>query len=144
MFRQSIAKVGSTFKSATAVPSRGFAKVTLVGRLGGEPTRKDIAGAEQREYYLYRVAVAKPPKKDATGQLLRGEDGNPIRDTDWFSVFNFRENAGAVMPNIHSGDLVLVEATLQNKTDSEGRTENVLSQNSIKVLDRSNKVAPAA
>ncbi|RSH90973.1 hypothetical protein EHS25_010149 [Saitozyma podzolica] len=96
-----------TLRAAANQHRTMYSKATIVGRLGAAPAAKE--GANGKSYYIYSLASSKPPRRNANGEIILGEDGRPVRDTNWFSIFNFAENAAPGMDRLQAGDLVMVE-----------------------------------
>jgi hypothetical protein len=57
----------------TAPASRGVAKATFIGRLGGTPTVHQTANG--KEFVRYSIATNRPPKRDDAGEMVKSEDG---------------------------------------------------------------------
>ena len=113
---------------------RKFAKATLLGRLGAAPEVR--TSSQGKPYVTYNLAVNKPPKRDDKGQIVTGEDGYPVRDTNWFTVFNFRPGAEQFLPALEPGTQLLVEATLETRPGQQGGSEMLLRELSHKVVSR--------
>ncbi|GFZ45029.1 hypothetical protein JCM24511_02755 [Saitozyma sp. JCM 24511] len=128
-----------TLRAAANQHRTMYSKATIVGRLGAAPAAKE--GANGKSYYIYSLASSKPPRRNANGEIILGEDGRPVRDTNWFSIFNFAENAAPGMDRLQAGDLVMVEASLDTRAlgGAEGepvRKEIVLREINHRILDR--------
>jgi hypothetical protein len=85
----------------TAQQTRAYSKGTILGRLGSAPSVHQSSNGKEFYMYVpspgtksvrngwltllrYNLAVNRPPKKDANGELLRDDNGFPVRDTDWY------------------------------------------------------------
>ncbi|OCF30435.1 hypothetical protein I317_07901 [Kwoniella heveanensis CBS 569] len=121
--------------------TRSFvSKAQIVGRLGAAPEKGTTANG--REFYRYSLAVTKPPKRDAEGKPVLDEQGYPVRESNWFTVFNFNERAAESVQKLQAGSLLYVEAnidTITNPPTAEGQPGNksyVFRESSHKVLSR--------
>ncbi|KAK4684982.1 single-strand DNA-binding protein, partial [Tremellales sp. Uapishka_1] len=131
MFRQSL------LSSAKAVPkmqARAYSKATIIGRLGAPPVEKTSANG--KPYFHYPLAVSKPPKKNA--------DGNPIRDTNWFTIFAFNPRFGEYASSMETGNLYMVEAEidiLTGEANADGfpTKEITLREITHRILDKKAK-----
>ncbi|BEI83237.1 hypothetical protein CcaverHIS002_0311050 [Cutaneotrichosporon cavernicola] len=105
---------------------RGYAKATLIGRLGGKPEVRQAGNG--KNYVTYNLAVPKPPKRNEEGEVIRDENGYTVRDTNWFTIFNFRPTAAQYMANLEPGTQLMVEATLETRTTptEAGNVKDVL------------------
>ncbi|WWC62728.1 uncharacterized protein I303_105325 [Kwoniella dejecticola CBS 10117] len=137
MFRPTVLK---SLRAPTQQTRSFVSKAQLVGRLGAAP-EKGITASGQ-DYYRYSLAVTKPAKRDAEGKPVLDDQGYPIRDSSWFTVFNFRENAAAAVERLQAGSLLYVEAQIDTVTTpppAEGQPGNkqyVFRETSHKVLSR--------
>ncbi|WWC88516.1 uncharacterized protein L201_003427 [Kwoniella dendrophila CBS 6074] len=121
--------------------SRSFvSKAQLVGRLGAAPEKGTTASGQ--DYYRYSLAVQKPAKRDAEGKPVLDEQGYPVRESSWFTVFNFRERAAEQAERLQAGSLLYVEANIDTITtppSAEGQPGNkqyVFRELSHKVLSK--------
>ncbi|WRT67912.1 uncharacterized protein IL334_004886 [Kwoniella shivajii] len=127
---------------AIRVPAqtRSFvSKAQLVGRLGAAPEKGTTSSGQ--EYFRYNLAVTKPPRKDAEGKPVLDEQGYPVRDSSWFTVFNFRERAAESLERLQPGSLLYVEAQIDTITtppagDQPGSKQYVFRENSHRVLSK--------
>lgn len=113
-------------RSFSASARRDFARMTVVGRLGGTPEL--VATNSGREYVKYVVASSSGPRD------------NPI--TSWFRISSFQPDGSSRqhLLSLPKGSLVLVEgdATLRSFDNSHGTKTTALniSQKTIRVLKR--------
>ncbi|KAL1408200.1 hypothetical protein Q8F55_005005 [Vanrija albida] len=99
------------------IGQRNFAKATLLGRLGSTPSVHETQ--DGRKFVTYNLAVPKPPKRDADGKVVLGPDGFPVRDTNWFTVFNFIPNSVEYLVELQPGTQLLVEANLESRSSTD-------------------------
>ncbi|WVR06459.1 hypothetical protein IAU60_003490 [Kwoniella sp. DSM 27419] len=115
-------------------------KAQLVGRLGAAPEKATTSSGQ--EYYRYALAVSKPPKKDAEGKLVLDEQGYPVRDSSWFTVFNFNERNAEYLEKLQAGSLLYVEANIDTITSAPsedgtpGVKQYVFRETSHRVLSK--------
>ncbi|KAL7423062.1 hypothetical protein Q5752_002361 [Cryptotrichosporon argae] len=114
-----------TLSALKASGTRGYAKATLVGRLGAAPT--ELKAANGKVFFSYPLGVSKPPKRDANGELVKDEHGYPVRDTNWFTIYNFEQNAAEYLPSLQPGTQMLVETTLDQKSTPNEEGVNIKS-----------------
>ncbi|KAK8858702.1 hypothetical protein IAR55_002931 [Kwoniella newhampshirensis] len=125
---------------ATARQTRSFvSKAQLVGRLGAAPEKGTTSSGT--DYYRYSIGTSKPVKKDAEGKPIVDEQGYPVRESSWFTVFNFNEKAAESLQNLKAGQLLYVEANIDTITSpaqdgSAGSKQYVFRETSHKVLSR--------
>ncbi|RSH88266.1 uncharacterized protein EHS24_000800 [Apiotrichum porosum] len=113
---------------AAPIQSRGFAKATLIGRLGAVPEVRDSANG--KKYVRYTIAVSRPPKRDENGEIVKGPDGFAVTDTDC-SIES--------MPRIPTGSQLAVEAVLETRQTAEGVRDILLRDISHKVVNFKSK-----
>ncbi|WWD18598.1 hypothetical protein CI109_103051 [Kwoniella shandongensis] len=126
---------------ATAQQTRSFvSKAQLVGRLGAAPEKGKTSSGTT--YYRYSVGTTKPPKKDAEGNVVVDEQGYPVRESSWFTVFNFNERASESLEKLKAGQLLYVEANIDTVTTpsaedgSGGQKQYVFRELSHRVLSK--------
>ncbi|TXT13357.1 hypothetical protein VHUM_00724 [Vanrija humicola] len=98
------------------VGQRNFAKATLLGRLGSAPSVHETQ--DGRKFVTYNLAVPKPPKRDADGKCF-ADPPVPVRDTNWFTVFNFIPNSVEYLTALQPGTQLLVEANLESRSSTD-------------------------
>ncbi|WVQ65642.1 hypothetical protein V865_003081 [Kwoniella europaea PYCC6329] len=121
--------------------SRSFvSKAQLVGRLGAAPEKGTTSGGQ--DYYRYSLAVTKPGKRDAEGKPVLDEQGYPVRESSWFTVFNFKERAAEALEKLQPGSLLYVEAQIDTITTpppadgQPGSKQYVFRESSHRVLSK--------
>ena len=82
--------------------------ITVVGRLGGDPTLKSVRGDHVAEFRLASTS--------------RRKDGDTWVDvhTNWFTVEAWGDFAAHVSASLRKGDLVVVLGKLRSRTGSRG------------------------
>ncbi|OCF57114.1 hypothetical protein L486_05973 [Kwoniella mangroviensis CBS 10435] len=136
--------------------TRSFvSKAQLVGRLGAAPEKGTTSGGQ--DYYRYSLAVTKPGKRDAEGiytvqlcllpcrkttQLIDLVPLDPVRESSWFTVFNFKERAAEALEKLQPGSLLYVEAQIDTITTpppadgQPGSKQYVFRESSHRVLSK--------
>ncbi|WWC96239.1 hypothetical protein V866_003106 [Kwoniella sp. B9012] len=115
-------------------------KAQLVGRLGAAPEKGTTSGGQ--DYYRYSLAVTKPGKRDAEGKPVLDEQGYPVRESSWFTVFNFKERAAEALEKLQPGSLLYVEAQIDTITTpppadgQPGSKQYVFRESSHRVLSK--------
>lgn len=91
-------------------------KVTLIGRLGGDPEMRHLEGG---------VAVARFSL--ATNEAYKDKDGNWQDTTEWHNVVAWRELAERAEKQLKKGMMCYVEGKISYRkyTDSNGQERNV-------------------
>lgn len=104
-------------------------KVTLIGRLGGDPELKTLEGG---------TAVARFSL--ATSDSYKDKDGNWQERTDWHNVVLWREQAERSVKALKKGEMCYVEGKVSYRkyTDKEGqeRTATDIVANAFRRLDK--------
>ncbi|WVW84826.1 hypothetical protein I302_106861 [Kwoniella bestiolae CBS 10118] len=139
MFRSTALK---TLRAPAAqMQTRSFvSKAQLVGRLGAVPEKGTTSGGQ--DYYRYSLAVTKPGKRDAEGKPVLDEQGYPVRESSWFTVFNFKDRAAEALEKLQPGSLLYVEAQIDTITapppaeGQPGSKQYVFRESSHRVLSK--------
>ncbi|WOO85716.1 Single-stranded DNA-binding protein 1 [Vanrija pseudolonga] len=93
-----------SFSTTRAVAD--LSRVTLIGRLGGDPVQRTTQSG--KPYYTYTVATRGP------GGTVVDEHGNRQEPpTSWHTVFAFGDGAQKTLGRIGKGSTVFVEADLE-------------------------------
>ncbi|CCO27008.1 hypothetical protein RSOLAG1IB_02610 [Rhizoctonia solani AG-1 IB] len=87
-------------------PARGFARLTLIGRLGADPELKTASNGT--EYVKYVVAT------DAPSRALPDGSHPPSKPT-WHNITSFASSAVPRLTALRKGARVYVEATYEMK-----------------------------
>ncbi|KAF8609527.1 nucleic acid-binding protein [Ceratobasidium sp. AG-I] len=118
-----------------AHPARGYAKLTLIGRLGRDPEVRTTK--TDREYVSYTVAT--------TNSSPPGPQGERVEPTtSWHRVFAFTPTQVPYLMNLRKGSQVYVEAAYEFREampnaepgTPESRNQVFLRQEKIKLLSR--------
>ncbi|ORY28606.1 hypothetical protein BCR39DRAFT_534331 [Naematelia encephala] len=100
----------STRAFSTSRVAADVSKLTLVGRLGADPTLRTTK--DGKPYYTYIVATQ-------SGPSTRDESGNFVdAPTSWHTVFSFSENQHQSLARLGKGSTVYVEADLEMRESS--------------------------
>ncbi|WVQ73265.1 hypothetical protein IAR50_002833 [Cryptococcus sp. DSM 104548] len=140
MFRQSTLPALRATASASKQQTRSFiSKAQFIGRLGAAPEKGTTANG--KDYYKYALAVSKPPRRDAEGKVILDESGYPVRESSWFTLFNFREGVAAgSLENLPAGSLLYVEASIDSVTntgaDGNPNKQYLFKETSHRVISR--------
>ncbi|WVQ83033.1 hypothetical protein IAT38_005171 [Cryptococcus sp. DSM 104549] len=121
--------------------TRSFvSKAQFVGRLGAAPERHSTQAGTS--YFKYAIATNKPPKKDADGKLITDANGYPVRETNWYTIFNFNDRQAEYLEKLVPGSLLFVEATIDVLTTpaavegEAGSKQYVFRESSHRVLSK--------
>jgi len=86
-------------------PVSDLAKVTLIGRLGADPIKRETSAG--KPYYTYSLATS-------TGAPRQDDAGKPIAPTtNWHTLFAFNESSHTALQRVGKGSTVYVEAELE-------------------------------
>jgi single-strand DNA-binding protein len=117
--------------------SRGLNKIMLIGNVGAEPEmRYTPSGTPVSEFRL------------AVNRRSRGQDGNPVDETDWFTVICWNRLAEIVNDYVEKGRQVYVEGRLHvrryTNRDGQERTAIEVVANDVLLLGSRGERAAAA
>ncbi|RSH86191.1 uncharacterized protein EHS24_004422 [Apiotrichum porosum] len=106
--RSSIAKQSIRSFSTSRAVSQDMSRLTLIGRLGGDPVQRETTTG--KPYYTYAVATM-------VGPGTQDEQGNHLPPpTSWHTVFAFSETSHKILGKIGKGSTVYVEAELEMRS----------------------------
>ncbi|KAH7344848.1 hypothetical protein B0J17DRAFT_637088 [Rhizoctonia solani] len=119
-------------------PTRGFARLTLIGRLGADPELKTASNGS--EYVKYTVVTDTPSRPLPDGTY-------PPRSSTWHNIISFIPPTYPKLTSLRKGAHVYVEATYEMKKleateDSPARPVVNLRHDKIKVLDKGPNADP--
>lgn len=89
-------------------------KVFLLGRVGKEPTTKELS---KGKVCSFTVATERKYRKD----------GQQVTDTEWHNIVAFQQPADFAAMHVKKGDTVYIEGSLRTRkwTDSQGEDRYV-------------------
>lgn len=125
--------------------SRSYAKATLIGGLIAVPEERQTTAG--KNYFMYRIACPRPVKVDAEGNVQRDENGYPVRESDYHTIFNFRDRAAESLPQLIPGSQILVEAaiaTRPNEIDGKNYQQTTFTEITHRVLSKPRKTEEQA
>ncbi|RXK36172.1 hypothetical protein M231_06577 [Tremella mesenterica] len=127
--------------------ARGYARGTIIGRVCAMP--KEAETDSGKKYWIYHLASPTRPLKNSDGDVINDEYGFPVVPLNWFYVFNFQKDAKEKLADVKTGDMVLVDVTLDVNwnepfgDNKEFATSQIyLHELSHRVLAQTRKQAP--
>ncbi|CUA76854.1 hypothetical protein RSOLAG22IIIB_02330 [Rhizoctonia solani] len=120
-------------------PTRGFARLTLIGRIGGEPELKTASNGS--EYVKYTVVTDNPTRPLPDGTY-------PPRSSTWHNITSFIPPTYERLTSLRRGAHVYVEATYDMKKlpateEFPARQMVSLRHDKIIVLDKGPNADPS-